>query len=299
MQIVAGSSHQKLGASLATALNASFAQVKISQFPNGEKRVQIVTPLAGETVVLLQSLTKPVDELLVETLLLADAAERAGARALYLVMPWMGYSLQDKVFLAGEPIASKVIAAALSTGRFQRVFLLDLHNASEAAFFNIPTEHLNFMSGFSAYCKATYDLPNSVVVSPDFGGLKRARELANDLDTPIANCDKNRNRMNGEVTVMDLHGDVKGKHALVFDDVISTGSTAAEIAKTLKDAGALSVHWLVTHGLFAGEALKILGKAPIDSIVCSNSIAHEQLPPRGVELDLTPVLAAALKPWVS
>jgi ribose-phosphate pyrophosphokinase len=272
--------------------------VSITQFPNGEKRVRIDAALAGETVVILQSLVQPVDELLVETLLLADAAERLGARALYLVMPWLGYSLQDKVFLPGEPIASKVVAGILSTGRFQRVFLVDLHNASEVAFFATSTEHLNFLAEFVKYCQETFDLTQSVVVSPDFGGLKRARELAKQLDTPIANCDKNRDRKNGEVTVMDLHGDVKGKHAIVFDDVIVTGGTASEIAKTLKANGAVSVNWLCTHGLFAGKAHEQLAEAPIDRIVVTNSIAHHKLPKHGVELDLTPVLANALKPWL-
>ncbi|HCC84564.1 MAG TPA: ribose-phosphate pyrophosphokinase [Candidatus Pacebacteria bacterium] len=298
MQLVAGSSHLKLGGSLAKALGASLAQVNLSQFSNGEKRVQIQTPLAGEIVVILQSLTTPVDDRLVETLLLADAAERSGAKALYLVMPWLGYSLQDKVFQSGEPIASKVIAAMLSTGRFQRIFLLDLHNASEAGFFSLPTEHLNFLPEFATYCQTTFDLDHSVVVSPDFGGLKRARELAVKLKTPLANCDKNRNMQSGIVTVMDLHGDVTGLDAIVFDDVIVTGGTASEIAKTLKDHGARSVHWLVTHGLFAGDARQQLADSQIDSIVISNSIEQTQLPAKTTVLDLTSILTRTLKPWL-
>ena len=298
MFLIAGSSLPKLGASLATALGAELAPVSFSQFPNGEKRVQIKAKLAGEVVILLQTLNQPVDERLVETLLLADAADRLGARLIYLLVPWLGYSLQDKVFQPGEPIASKVVAAALSTGRFQRVFLLDLHNASEAAFFNLPTEHLNFLPEFVKYCLANFDLKNSVVVSPDFGGLKRARELALALDVPLANCDKNRNKQSGEVKVMDLHGDVKNLHALVFDDVIATGGTASEIAKTLKQNGAKSVHWLVTHGLFAGEAYQQLAESEIDSIVVSNSIEHQKLPLHTTVLDLTEMLASTLKPWL-
>jgi ribose-phosphate pyrophosphokinase len=213
-------------------------------------------------------------------------------------MPWLGYSLQDKVFLPGEPIASKVVAAALSTGRFQRIFLLDLHNASEAAFFSLPTEHLNFLPEFVKYCQAEFDLTQAVVVSPDFGGLKRARELAVQLNTPLANCDKNRNMQSGEVRVMDLHGTVQGLAAIVFDDVIATGGTASEIAKTLKDHGARSVHWLATHGLFAGDAHQQLADSLIDSIVVSNSIEHQKLPARTTVLNLTQMLAQTLTPWV-
>jgi ribose-phosphate pyrophosphokinase len=235
---------------------------------------------------------------LVETLLLADAAERLGARSIYLLIPWLGYSLQDKVFQPGEPIASKVVAAVLSTGRFERIFLLDLHNASEVGFFSLPTEQLNFLPEFAKYCQLKFDLSQSIVVSPDFGGLKRARELADLLGTSLANCDKNRDRQSGQVKIMDLHGNVQGLDAIVFDDVIATGGTAGEIAKTLKANGAKSVHWLATHGLFAGQAYSQLKESQIDTIVISNSIEHKKLPERTHVIDLTDLLTKTLKPWL-
>jgi len=298
MFLIAGSSLPKLGASLARALGAKLAPASFGLFPNGEQRVQIKENLAGESVVILQSLVQPVDQRLVETLLLADAAERLGARSIYLLMPWLGYSLQDKVFQPGEPIASKVVAAMLSTGRFERIFLLDLHNASEVGFFSLPTEQLNFLPEFARYCQTNFELTQAVVVSPDFGGLKRARELADLLGTTLANCDKNRNRQSGEVKIMDLHGSVQGLDAIVFDDVIATGGTAGEIAKTLKSNGAKSVHWLATHGLFVGQAFEQLKNSQIDSIVISNSIEHKILPARTSVIDLTDILTKTLKPWL-
>lgn len=297
MLIASGSSNLKLAESIATRLNAPLVAVEIQKFANGEKRVWIKGAIRGQNITLVQSFSDPADEHIIETLLIVDALERQGARNVNLVLPWMGYSLQDKVFRPGEPIAAKVVANLVSSTYIKRAFLLDLHNSSIPGFFAIPTEHLTMIDMFVEYCRSHFDLHEVVVASPDFGGLKRARVFADKLGVELINFDKKRNLSTGEVEIVNLHGHAKDKVVLTFDDVIVSGGTVTEIAQVLRASGAKAAHFLATHALFANNALAKINHSAIDSIITSNSIDHPEPSPKVVELDTAPVFADALRNW--
>lgn len=298
MKIISGTSNRALAQSIAKNLNIKLVDAEITKFKNGEKRVWIKENLHGENVVLVQSFSEPVDEYIIEFLLITDALERAGVRHVHLILPWMGYSLQDKLFRSGEPIAAKVIANLISNAYVKRAHLLDVHNTSIPGFFSIPTHHHSIMDMFKEYINKNLDVKNAIVVSPDFGGLKRARVLANELNLKLANVDKHRDLKTGKVTPMGISGNVEGKVCLIYDDIINTGSTVAEVARFLKEHGAKEVHFLVTHGIFAKNGLTMMNDESINSVIISNSILHKELPEKIVVLDAAKVFANALKTWM-
>jgi ribose-phosphate pyrophosphokinase len=275
MILLSGQSTPKLAHEVAAMLQVELGEVEFGQFPNGEQRLRIVTPLVDENVVIMQSFHNPVDTHLMELLLLIDAADRAGARKISVAIPWMGYSLQDKVFRGGEPLSAKVVANLISSQRVNRVFLFDLHNISIVGFFSVPTRMISAHDLFVEYARTTFESP--VIVSPDFGGLKRARGFAEALNAPLATIEKSRDYTTGEVTMHSVDGDdVRGKICVMYDDIISTGSTVMAGAAFLKKAGAKEVHMLSTHGLFAGDALEKLAGSAIDSVVVTNSIERSE-----------------------
>ncbi|MDH5533851.1 MAG: ribose-phosphate pyrophosphokinase [Candidatus Pacebacteria bacterium] len=298
MKLISGSSNLPLATKIAQYLNIETIDLEISKFANGEKRVWIKDDIAGENICLVQSFDQPVDENIVETLLLIDALERAGARHINFIIPWMGYSLQDKVFRDGEPIAARVIANIISNTYIKRVSLLDLHNSSIPGFFSIPTHHILALKPFTKYVQDNFNLSAAVIVSPDFGGLKRARTFADTLSLELENIDKHRDLYTGKVTPKGLSGDVKDKVCIIYDDVINTGGTVVETAKFLKEKGAREVHFLITHGLFAGDGLAKMNDESIDSVVITNSVHHENLPDKIKIVDVAPVLGESIRAWI-
>jgi ribose-phosphate pyrophosphokinase len=229
---------------------------------------------------------------------MADALERLGARHINAVIPWMGYSLQDKVFRPGEPIAAKVIANLVSNAHIKRVFLLDLHNSSTPGFFSIPSEHLTALSLFAEFVQNNVQ-GEYIVASPDFGGLKRARSFATLLGVPLTNIDKHRDLTTGEVTAVSVQGEtVSGKTVVLFDDCIVSGGTVVECAKILKEQGANRVIFCATHGLFVGEAFAKLADPAIDQVVVTDSIAHAELPAKILQLPVAPLFSDAIRSWM-
>ena len=297
MKILAGSANPILAKNIANKLGASLLECEISHFSNGEKKVHITDEVKGENVTIVQSFVNPVDERIIETLLMIDALERMGVRHISLVIPWMGYSLQDKVFQAGEPISAKVIANLISNSYVKRVFLMDLHNDSIPAFFDIPTHYLSASTIFEQYVKKNINLDQAVVVSPDFGGLKRARSFAKKLGLPLANIDKTRDLNSGKVTTVALHGDVKGKEAIILDDVIVSGSTVVKSAKCLKEAGADQVVFLASHGLLTDTAQQKNENSMIDKVIITNTIEHQSLTNKHHVLDVSSIFADHLNNW--
>lgn len=290
MKIVSGSSNPQLAQQLAATLKFPLVKCQISKFANGEKRITVDTAAKREDVLLVQSFSDPVDEHIIETLLIADALERLGARSIELFVPWFGYSFQDKVFLPGEPLSAKVIARIVENTSIKKVYLLDLHNVSIPGFFSIPTYHLSAVEVFVDYTKKHFDLKNAVVVSPDYGGLKRAKVFADELKLDLASVEKHRDLKTGEVTTAKLEGNVTDKIVLIFDDAILSGRTTIEVSKFLKEKGAKEVHFFATHGVFTGTALKDLNQSKVDSVVVTNSIAHDQKFKKITMLDISPIL---------
>lgn len=298
MKIISGSSNLQLAENIAKKLDVPLIDREITQFSNGEKRVWIKDDLHGEDVCLVQSITNPTDQTLMEILLIADALERMGVEDLVLVLPWMGYSLQDKVFRNGEPISAKVVANLISNSYVKRVILMDLHNDSIQAFFSTPTNYLSAMPVFEEYVRENYDLSSAVVASPDFGGLKRARKFAKTLDLDLVNIDKTRDVKTGKVTAIDLHGDVDQKTVLLFDDVIVSGGTVVEASALVKEKGAREVIFLSTHGLFTNQAKQRITDSQTDLTVVTNSIDNPNLADKFKVLDVSNIFSKALERWV-
>lgn len=303
MKIVSGSSNLPFSQSLAQKMGLELVDVELTKFANGENRVYIKEEIRGENIILVQSLSQPTDDHIMETLLLADALERLGARHINVVIPWMGYSLQDKVFREGESIAAKVVANLISTAHIKRALLLDLHNSSTPGFFSIPTHHLSSMGLFADHAHSEHgdQLASGelVIVSPDFGGLKRARVFATSLGVELANVDKHRDLISGQVSAIDVQGAlIEGKIAILFDDVILSGGTVIEGARILKERGAREVHFYSTHGLFTGDALEKIKQSPVDSVVITNSIHQKNLPDKIKVIDCASVFAKELADWL-
>lgn len=290
MKIISGSSNLSFAKDLARRLNSELIDVQLTKFDNGEKRVKILDSVQDEEVIIVQSFSHPADEHIIEFLLISDALERMGAKQVEAIIPWYGYSLQDKVFNDGEPLSAKVVANLISNSHVHQVSLLDVHNTSIAGFFSVPTYHLSALELFITHAKNNFDLSQAVVVSPDFGGLKRSAQLAKALKIDLLNIEKTRNLQTGEIIKMDLHGNVKNKVALIFDDVIVSGGTAIEAAEILKKSGAKEAHFLATHGLLVKDAKDKLQASLIDSILVSNSIFHQDLPSKIKILDCTKLL---------
>lgn len=297
MKIICGSSNPQLAQHIAQHMSLDMVDVEISHFANGEKRVWIKDSVKGENIIVVQSFSQPVDEQIMEFLLMVDALERGGARHINAVIPWLGYSLQDKVFREGEPIAAKVIADLVSNAYVKRGFLLDLHNSSTPGFFSIPVQHLSAMELFVQYCEEYFDLKNAIIASPDFGGLKRSKVFSEKLGLDLIKIDKYRNLQTGEIVEMGVNGDVAGKTVILFDDIINSGSTVVNAAEVLKEQGASQVHFLSTHGIFADGGLERIEHSPADSVVVTNSIAHQHKPENLKVIDVAGLFAEALSTW--
>lgn len=298
MKLLAGSSNIPFAIALGEKLGVPLVVTELSTFANGERKVRISEHLAGEDVILVQSFSEPVNEHIMEFLLLVDATERLGARNVHVIIPWMGYSLQDKVFLPGEPVSAKVIANLVSTSFVRRVYLLDLHSNSIPAFFSTPTAHLSAMESFARHVQERFDTSSIVVASPDFGGMKRARQFAQQLQVPLVNIVKHRDLKTGMVTAEEIHGSVTGKIVVLFDDVIMSGGTVKETSDLLKKNGAAETHFYATHGVFTNDAKNMLAQSSINSIVITNSIAQKSLPEKISALDITPVFETQLEDWL-
>jgi len=300
MKLVAGTSNSTLADSIAKKLGIEQISMQIAKFPNGEKRVWIQdeAKVRGEKIVIVQSFSHPTDENIIEFLLITDALERLGARSASLVLPWMGYSFQDKVFRPGEPVAAKVVANLVSNAFIKRCFLLDLHNSSIPAFFSVPTDYISAIPLFTDFVKKKIDLNEAVVASPDFGGLKRARSFAGSLGLDLVKLDKHRDLHTGKVTAMGVHGNVFGRTVILFDDAILSGGTVIEAAAILKEQKAKKVYFLATHGLFVNKAQERLQKSPVDQIVVTNSIHQTQKFNKLKILNVASLFADRLKDWI-
>lgn len=296
MLIFSGLSNQPLAHKIAEQSGGELGEVLIEKFSNGEKRVRVLTDVRGKQTAVVQSFSQPVDEHIMEFVLMADALERAGARRVIAVIPWMGYSLQDKVFREGEPMAARVVADLISNAYTKRVLLLDLHNSSIPGFFSVPTQYLRALDLFVEYAQREHINEEIVVVSPDFGGIKQSRVFADKLSVGLANIDKNRDLESGEITTMGIAGSsVEGKVCLIYDDVINTGGTLVEVAKFLKEKGAKEVHFYVSHGLFAGDGLEKMSEPAIDSVVITDSVHHDNLPEKIKVVSVAKLFAKGLE----
>lgn len=285
MQIFGGSSNPNLVKQIAKLIGVEEGVVESSTFENGERRVRVgdgkKVHNLDHKAVMIQSLSAPVDSHLIEFCLLADALSRQGYTNLVGVIPWIGYSKQDKVFLPGEPLSAKVVAQIIQTTKIKKLITFDLHNRAITGFFEIPVVELSAKPIFLEYFKEKIGREGSsseskewVVVAPDAGAVKASAYFARELEIPIAYMDKRRDLRTGIVSIVGMTGEVGGKNVIIVDDMIVTGSTSMESAKYLKEKGAKSVSVAATHHLYIPGVAEKLEESEIDEIVVSDTVGQ-------------------------
>ena len=271
MKIFAGNSNRVLAEAVAKYLNIPLGKATVRRFADQEIFVEIQENVRGEDVFLLQSTSYPANDHLMELLIMCDAMRRSSARRITAVIPYFGYARQDRKPGPRTPISAKLVANLITEAGANRVLTLDLHAGQIQGFFDIPTDNLYSVPEMARDVKANYDASNVIVVSPDVGGVVRARSLGKRLDAQLAIVDKRRERA-GESEVMNVIGDVKGKDCLLIDDIIDSGGTLCNAAEALMAKGALSVTAYITHGVLSGGAVARIAAYKLKELVITDSI---------------------------
>ena len=270
VKIFSLSSNVELASEICDAVGIPLSDCKVSHFADGEINVQINETVRGHHVFVVQPTSAPVNDHLMEVLIMCDALKRASAKTINLVIPYYGYSRQDRKAASRQPISAKLVADLLQVAGADRVICMDIHAAQIQGFFDIPVD--NFM-GLPILCNYIMDkhLENLVVVSPDHGGTTRAREFAKVLGTTIAIIDKRRPEPN-KAEVMNIIGDVQGKTCVLVDDMCDTAGTLTIGAKALMDAGATEVYAACTHGLLSGPAVQRIQDSCLKELIITNTV---------------------------
>ncbi|GAD14030.1 ribose-phosphate pyrophosphokinase [Geobacillus kaustophilus GBlys] len=287
-------SNMKLAKEIAEVMGIELGKCSVSRFSDGEIQINIEESIRGDDVFVIQSTSVPVNEHLMELLIMIDALKRASARTINIVMPYYGYARQDRKARSREPITAKLVANLLETAGASRVITLDLHAPQIQGFFDIPIDHLMGVPILADYFKSK-QLEDIVVVSPDHGGVTRARKLADRLKAPIAIIDKRRPKPN-VAEVMNIVGQVAGKTAILIDDIIDTAGTITLAANALAENGAKEVYACCTHPVLSGPAIERIQNSRIKELVVTNSIAlpEEKKIDKIVELSVAPLIAEAI-----
>ncbi len=295
--LFSGSSNVPLTKSIADLLHVPLGKIDLTRFADGEIRPWVQEDVRDKSVFVLQTFAGDMDKYIMELCLIGDAIRRSAPKTMVAVIPYLGYSRQDKQHRVGEPVSARVIAKFLEVSKFREVIILDLHNDAIVGFFQIPVLHSSALNILSHEVEHLH-LPDPVVVAPDVGGVKRARNLAYALDVPMVVMEKKRFLDRHDTSeAFQIIGDVKGKSVVIIDDVISTGGTIINGASSLKEAGASSVTVLATHAVCAGNAFERLSRSPIDRMVITDSIdwSGKELPSFVSVSSVAPILADAIR----
>lgn len=273
MKLFAGNSNRQLADAVAKYLGMSVGRANVRRFADDEIFVELQENVRGEDVFVLQSTSRPANDHLMEMLIMIDALRRSSARRITAVMPYFGYARQDRRAQGRTPISAKLVANLITEAGAHRVLTLDLHAGQIQGFFDIPTDNLFSVPVMARDIRARYrDVGNLMVVSPDIGGVVRARALAKRLDDALlAIVDKRRERP-GESEVMNLIGDVEGKHCFLVDDIIDSGGTLCNAADAIMAKGAAGVTAYITHGVLSGSAVARIEGSTLNELVITDSI---------------------------
>ncbi|NQV03937.1 MAG: ribose-phosphate pyrophosphokinase [Candidatus Omnitrophica bacterium] len=295
--IFTGNSNPLLAKEIVNLLKMSLGKASVSSFSEGEIQVRIDENVRGKDVFVVQSTCPPPNTNLMELLILIDALKRASARRITAVLPHFGYARQDRKDQPRVPITAKLVANLLTTAGANRVLTVDLHAGQIQGFFDIPLDHLFAITVFVSYFKKI-KLKNLCVISPDVGGIKMARAYAKRLESPLAIVDKRR--VSGEdIEVMNILGEeeVKGRNALIIDDLVATAGSLVEAAAALKKAGAKDIYAAITHPVLSGPAIKRIEKSHIKKLFVANTIPVEdgKRHKKITVLSIGPLLAEAIK----
>jgi ribose-phosphate pyrophosphokinase len=299
LKIFSLSSNRPLAEKIAAAIGVELSKINIARFSDGEIQINIEESVRGDNVYVIQPTSAPVNDSLMELLIMIDALRRASARSINVVMPYYGYARQDRKARSREPISAKLVANMLEMVGATRVLALDLHASQIQGFFDIPVDHMMGAPLLADYLITTGIADdNTVVVSPDHGGVTRARALAELLGShePIAIIDKRRPKAN-VAQIMNIIGDVKGKRAIMIDDMIDTGGTITQGAQKLKDEGASEVYVVATHAVFSGKAVENLQNSVFEKVIVTDSInlPEEKKFPKLVQVSTAELIAEAIK----
>ncbi|RTK92982.1 MAG: ribose-phosphate diphosphokinase [Rickettsiales bacterium] len=267
MKIIPGSSNQKLAAQLAESMNLELLKTEVSKFSDGELKVQVHGDITSE-IMIIQSTSQPVNDNLMELLLLADTAKRAGAKDIIALIPYFGYARQNMTFHKNSPISVSLVIKMIENAGITKVITLDLHSKQIEGMFNIPITNIDTTDLFLPVIN---DKQNAIIVSPDIGGIARARNYSNHLNVDLAILNKNRVQ-NNECIIDGLIGDVKDKDCFIVDDIIDSASTVCLAAELLHTHGARSVNALITHGVLSGNAVDKINQSNIENLYISDSI---------------------------
>ncbi|MFZ5646218.1 MAG: ribose-phosphate diphosphokinase [Bacillota bacterium] len=294
LKIFTGNSNPRLAEEIAQYLGVSVGSAKVGRFSDGEIQVKINESVRGADVFIIQPTNTPVNEHLMELLIMVDAVRRASARRITAVLPYYGYARQDRKARARDPITAKLVANLLHASGARRVITMDLHAGQIQGFFDIPVDHLPCVPILAQYF-IQQKLNDLTVVSPDLGGVTRARDLAERIGAPIAIIDKRRPEPN-VAEIMNIIGEIKDRNVIMIDDIIDTGGTITQGAKALKQWGAKDIYICCTHPVLSGPALKRLEEAPVKEVLVTNTIhvPAEKVIPKMKILSVAPLLGEAI-----
>ncbi|MBR0655309.1 ribose-phosphate pyrophosphokinase [Plastoroseomonas arctica] len=297
MKIVACNSNRPLAEAVAASLGLPLTNASVRRFADMEIFVEIHENVRGEDVFVIQSTSYPANDNLMELLITLDALRRASARRITAVIPYFGYARQDRKSGSRTPISAKLVANLITAAGANRVLAMDLHAAQIQGFFDIPVDNLFAAPLFSRDIQERYQGRELMIVSPDVGGVVRARAIASRLGTDLAIVDKRRPRA-GVSEVMNVIGEVEGRHCLLVDDIVDSGGTLCNAAEALLSRGAKSAGVYVTHGVLSGGAVARIGAAPIENMTVTDSIMATEAVriSRNIrQLTIAPLLAEAMK----
>lgn len=270
--VFSGNANRPLAEKICQSLKIDLGNASVSSFSDGETRVEIESNVRGRDVFIIQPTCAPANHHIMEALIMADACRRSSAQRITLVVPYFGYARQERKSAPRTPITAKLVADLFASAGFDRILSLELHTSAIQGFFNLPVDHLFAKPVFAKYLATRPDiLEDLIVVSPDAGGVERARALAKYFTCGLAIVDKRRDRPN-ESTVMNLIGDVKGRNCLIVDDICDTGGSLAKAADTLAENGAKGVYAVISHAVLSGQALSRIEASALKEFICTDSI---------------------------
>ncbi len=296
MSIFSGNAHPELAQEICKALDCPLGRSRVNQFSDGETFCVIEENVRGVDTYVVQPTCSPVNDRVMELLIMVDSLRRASAGSITAVIPYYGYARQDRKVAPRTPISAKLVASLLEAGGVNRVVAVDLHAGQIQGFFQVPFDHLYAMPALlNSHLRANYT--GAVIVSPDAGGVERARAYSKRLGGTLAIIDKRRERAN-ESEVMNIIGDVKSQRCLIIDDIMDTAGTMCNAARALMDAGATSVSASVSHAVLSGPAIDRINDSPLEEVVVTNSMPLQKQSARCSKLkivSIAPLLAEAIR----
>jgi ribose-phosphate pyrophosphokinase len=288
MKLLSGNSNKILSKSIAKYLKSKLVNSSIRNFADGEIYVEINENIRGNSIFIIQSISSPANNNLMELLLCIDALKRSSAKNITAVIPYFGYARQDRKVVPRTSISAKLVSNLITKAGADRIVTVDLHAGQIQGFFDIPVDNLFSTPIFARHIKKKVKTKNIICVAPDVGGTERARSLGKLLNVGLAIVDKRRPKP-GQSQVMNVIGDVKGKNCIIVDDIIDSGGTIVNAAKALKNRGAKDVYVYITHGVLSGDAVKKIKKSMIKNLVITDTINNSEKVKGVKNIELLPI----------